>query len=385
MRFEDLVGQERAITVLRNALRRDRIAHAYLFSGPESVGKSTAAVIFAKALNCEAPPESRPCGECRPCQLIAQSNHPDVRLITIGRDSQGKQRSEISIDQVRQNPKKPRETPPPLIHDAYLKPALGGFKVYLIDPADRMTAEASNALLKVLEEPPPQVVIVLVTAEASSLLPTVISRCQQVSFQLVGSMAIERHLVSLGISPETAASLARLSGGRIAWAISAAQRPEVLAARKALLDLCVDLQSRGVPASLKVAEEIKVQAAQLARKSPGEPARVRDDLDEDTSEEPAEAGAGPVFGSDRALRAELPWCLDVMVSWYRDLLAVGQGSPLMNPDYEQALQEQVTTAQPQQAECAVEEILETKHAIQRNANIDVALESLVIELVGSCD
>ncbi len=374
MRLEDLVGQERAIAVLRNAVRRDRVAHAYLFSGPDAVGKSTAAFLFAQVLNCEAEGDEIPCGTCRSCKLIERSSHPDVRLVTVGADARGRRRTEISIDQIRQNPRKPRETPLPLIQDASLKAAMGPYKVYLIDPADRMRAEASNALLKLLEEPPPHVVIILVTSEPSGLLPTIISRCQQVVFRLAGSEDIEEHLLKLGIAPAVATSLARLSGGRIAWAIRGSRRPELLEVRKALLDVCADIGRHGLPASVRIAEEIKLQAAQLAQAD----SEIKQDGEEADSTPTAAAG-------DRAVREELPWCLDIMVSWYRDLLAIGEGSPLLNPDYEKALKRQLRPQLVAQSQCAVESILETKHAIQRNANIDVALESLVIGLVGACD
>jgi len=375
LRLEDLVGQERAVAVLRNALRRDRVAHAYLFSGPDAVGKSTAAFLFSQVLDCEAEGDATPCGTCRSCKLIERSSHPDVRLVTIGADARGRRRTEISIDQIRQNPRKPRETPPPLIQDASLKAAMGPYKVYLIDPADRMRAEAGNALLKLLEEPPPHVVIILVTSEPSGLLPTVVSRCQQVIFRLAGSDDIEEHLVKLGTAPAVATSLARLSGGRIAWAIRGARRPELLEARKALLDVCADIGRRGLPASVRIAEEIKLQAAQLAQ---------ADSENEQEGEGEEEATPAAATG-DRAVREELPWCLDIMVSWFRDLLAIGEGSPLLNPDYEKALERQFRPQLVAQSQCAVESILETKHAIQRNANIDVALESLVIGLVGACD
>ncbi len=338
------------------------------------VGKSTAALLFAQTLNCDMQDTKAPCGTCHSCKLIERGNHPDVRVVGIRADSQGRRRTEISIDQIRQNPRRPRETPLPLIQDAYLKPALGRRKVYVIDPADRMTAEASNSLLKLLEEPPPHVVLILVTSEPSSLLPTVLSRCQQVVFRLAGRDEIEQHLLELGVRCPVAASLARLSGGRIAWAVRAAQRPEVLEARRALLDLCADIGTRGLPGSVRAAEEIKLHAARLARSAPG------------SEEEREDAEAEPVsLPGDRDLRVELPWCLDVMVSWYRDLAAIGEGSSLLNPDYETSLRQQFRPEVAPQAECAVESILETKHAIQRNANIDVALESLVIGLVEACD
>jgi len=126
---------------------------------------------------------------------------------------EGRKRTEISIDQIRQNPKETHETPRPLVQDAILRPALGRRKVYVIDPADRMNPAAANALLKLLEEPPPYVVVVLVSSQPAALLPTVLSRCQQVAFQLASPAAVEGLLCSLGADGATAVSLAALAAG----------------------------------------------------------------------------------------------------------------------------------------------------------------------------
>jgi DNA polymerase-3 subunit delta' len=374
----ELIGQARATTVLQNAIRRDRVAHAYLFWGPEGVGKSTAAVLFAQALNCLNDEASgSACGECQSCQLIARWHHPDVRLITTGAMREGAERTEISIDQIRQNPKKPRETPRPLIQDAYLRSALGRYKVYLVDPADRMSAEAANALLRVLEDAPPHVVLVLVTSHPSMLLPTVLSRCQQVAFQLAGTAAIEERLLALGTEVEAAAWLARLSGGRVGWALRAARQPEVLATRKALLDLCADLERQPVSAGLRMAEEVRLLGAGLAQAGRQE---APEEGDEEEAEEGLASGWRPV--SDRALRAELPWCLEVMASWYRDCLAAAEGAALVNGDFGTAISRASGSLPCWQAEAAIEAILATRQQIERNANIDLSLECLCLRLLG---
>lgn len=353
--------------MLRNAIRRDRVAHAYLFWGPEGVGKSAAALAFAQALNCTSQERhltGDACGECPACLLVAKGNHPDVRLITTPGDDQ---RTVIPIEEIRRD----------LVYDAHLKPITGRFKVYLLDPAERTAHLAIHTILKVLEEPPPQVVIVVVTSQPALLPPTVPSRCQQVAFQLVGTGAIEERLLAEGLEPATAASLARLSGGRIAWATRAAHQPQVLATRDALLELCADLDRQRVPASLRMAEEIKLLAAELAQASRA--ARAEEAAEEE-DEEPsaAEARALP----DRLLRAELPWCLDVMLSWYRDSLAAARGGALSNSDREEAIRASSVARDPGRAEAALEAILAARYRVQRNASIDLALEGLAAALVG---
>jgi DNA polymerase III delta' subunit len=362
-RLEDLVGQQRPVTLLRNAIRRDRVAHAYLFSGPELVGKSTAARLFAQSLNCEAE-ESRAtgeaCGECRSCSLIERRSHPDVRFLTAADETD---RSVIPIEGIREE----------LVYDVHLRPLAGRHKIYILDPADRTAHLAIQTILKVLEEPPPYVVTILVTSLPALLPPTIPSRCQQVVFQLIGTEAIEQHLLGLDVEPAAAASLARLSGGRIGWAIEAARQPGVLAARKAILDLCAGLHSRGLGSTLRVAEEVKLQALALAG--------ARREAQAPDGEDAEKTDATPRGLGDRDLRMELPWCLDVMVSWYHDVLSRPMdGSPL-NTDNASALGERADPEACRQAERAIESLLATKRAIQRNANIDLALESLSIGLI----
>lgn len=383
MHLEDLIGQSRAVTVLGNAIRRGRVAHAYLFWGMEGVGKGTAARLFAQALNCEEEVSANAgsaCGVCRSCLLISQGNHPDVRLITTTRTREGKERSEISIDQIRQDPKKPYETPRPLNQDAFLKPARGRHKVYIVDPADRMSPPAANALLRVLEDPPLHVVLVLVTSHASALLPTVVSRCQQVAFSLAGTAAIQERLEAEGMAPEAAAALAQLSNGRPGWAIKTAARPEVVATRTVLLELCADLGRQPISASLRMAEEIRQLAAEMVQ---GGEAPEEDEAADEEEAGPSRTRARGV--SDRALRAELPWCLEVMASWFRDCMASEQGSPVINADCAEAIRSAAKTLSCERAESSIGAILAAKQAIERNANIDLALECLAVELTGGRD
>jgi len=365
LRLADLVGQARAATVLRNALRRGRVAHAYLFRGPSNVGKSIAAGLFTQALNClddEARAAGEACGVCRSCQLILEGSHPDVRVLTT---SGNRETTVIPIKEMRDS----------LVYDIHLKPVLGRHKVYVLDPADRTAPQAIHTILKSLEEPPPYVVIILVTARPSTLPPTVPSRCQQVTFQLAGTAAIETHLVQLGLESAAAASLAALSGGRIGWAITASQRPEVLSVRRELLDLCLRLDGLSLPESLRLAEDIKGLAKELAE------ARSEAPEAEEEDEEESEGAAAGKPGADRALRAELPWCLDVMALWYRDRLAASQGAALVNPDYEAAIRSSLDSPGALNPTAAIELVLAAKLQLQRNANVDLALESLAAALL----
>jgi len=207
------IGQDRIINFLKESIERNSLAHAYLFVGPPHVGKMTVSIDLAKALNCSnAEP---PCGQCRICQRIGQGKHPDVIHIdkNAGRDPKDRKKAtEISIDAIREL----------MQRSANLPPFEGKFKIFIIDNADLMSAEAANCLLKTLEEPPPHVIIILLTAEEKMLLPTVVSRCQRFELKPIPAKEIEARLSLIdGMSAERRRLLARLSGGCLGWAMSA--------------------------------------------------------------------------------------------------------------------------------------------------------------------
>ncbi|EDP75425.1 DNA polymerase III subunit gamma/tau [Hydrogenivirga sp. 128-5-R1-1] len=161
--FREVVGQEVPVRILKNAVKNDRVSHAYLFAGPRGVGKTTIARILAKSLNCLNPKEGEPCGECENCQEIDRGNFPDL----IEMDAA----SNRGIDDIRA-----------LREAVSYTPIKGKFKVYIIDEAHMLTKEAFNALLKTLEEPPPRTVFILCTTEYEKILPTILSRCQRIIF-----------------------------------------------------------------------------------------------------------------------------------------------------------------------------------------------------------
>ena len=164
--FADIAGQEHITRTLQNAIRAGRIAHAFLFTGVRGVGKTTAARILAKALNCEAGPTATPCDRCAHCQEIAQGNSIDVLEID-GASNRG-------IDEIRQ-----------IIENVRYQPAKCRFKIYIIDEVHQVTKDAFNALLKTLEEPPPSVKFILATTEPHRLPQTILSRCQRYDFRRI--------------------------------------------------------------------------------------------------------------------------------------------------------------------------------------------------------
>lgn len=169
--FEEIVGQDHIVRTLKNAISLERIAHAYLFTGIRGTGKTSTARILAKALNCKDGPTTSPCNQCDNCQEIMRSESLDVLEID-GASNRG-------IDEIRE-----------LREKARFSPAKAKFKIYIIDEVHMLTNPAFNALLKILEEPPPYIIFILATTDPHKLLPTIISRCQRFDFRKIPTSKI---------------------------------------------------------------------------------------------------------------------------------------------------------------------------------------------------
>lgn len=205
--FKDMVGQQHIVQTLQNAIREDRLSHAYLFSGPRGTGKTSAAKILAKAVNCEHGPAPEPCNECSQCRRITAGSVMDVVEIDAA-SNRGVEEIRDIRDKVKYAPTEVRR------------------KVYIIDEVHMLTTEAFNALLKTLEEPPGHVMFILATTEPHRLPPTIISRCQRFEFRRVALEEQAAHLRRIcaeeGIEAEEEALkyIARLSDGGMRDAIS---------------------------------------------------------------------------------------------------------------------------------------------------------------------
>ncbi len=202
--FDALIGQEGLVRTLRNAFRSDRIAHAFILTGIRGVGKTTTARIIARALNCTGPesegkPAFNPCGLCQSCVSISESRHIDVVEIDAA--------SHTGVDNARE-----------LIGEARHSPALGRYRVFIIDEVHMLSRNAFNALLKTLEEPPPHAKFIMATTEIRKVPTTVLSRCQRFDLRRVESDLMMRHIQSIA-----EAEGARLDDGGLALIARAAE------------------------------------------------------------------------------------------------------------------------------------------------------------------
>ncbi len=222
--WNNIIGHEWAVQLLAGSIQHDRVGHAYLITGPDQIGKTTLARLFAQALNCEAELGKRPCGTCRPCKLIGADRHPDVRLLEPEVSRRGK--LSIKIDTIRS-----------LQQDLNLSPYEGRNKIAIIKRFDSANLNASNAFLKTLEEPPGKVIIILTAITAEALLPTIQSRCRVVGLRPLPTRIIEEGLMTRwGVNSDDANLLAHLAAGRLGWAVKASQNPSILQQRNIQLD-----------------------------------------------------------------------------------------------------------------------------------------------------
>jgi len=324
------LGQESTIEWLSRSIREGAVHHAYLFLGPEHVGKMTLALDLACSLNCQS--DTPPCGECHACTRILEWKHADVLVPPPANevDEEGEAEEDktagpsnsILIKQMRK-----------LDHMANLPPFEGKWKVILIEDADRMTVASANYILKTLEEPPEHVVWMLLARNENSLLDTIISRCQRIDVRPMAVPALATVLMErYGADDERANLLARVSEGRTGWAISALQDDSVMAARASRIESIIQLIRMGPTARFDLAREMDQQ-----------------------------------YRRDQKAVLET---LDVWTTWWRDLLMIKTGCAdmVVNVDYVNDLNEQ---AQSLTLELVRESI----------ANLDEARENLALNVI----
>lgn len=232
--FRQIKGQDKAIRILLNAIKHDRISQAYLFHGPEGVGKFTTALYFGMALNCIAVSDKRPCGVCVSCHKYLEFNHPDFTYIFPTPSQKTTNDGELKsqsineyLSYVEHKKKSPWEkfyfTGNPLIRKESIdnlqrkfefSQKEGSYRICIIEDIDQMNINTANSFLKTLEEPPPNTVVILISTKLQSIIPTIVSRCQLIPFQFLSNKTIEDLLTNLSlVDKQNARTYSRIANG----------------------------------------------------------------------------------------------------------------------------------------------------------------------------
>ncbi|MDZ4766566.1 MAG: DNA polymerase III subunit [Chloroflexota bacterium] len=248
-----LYGHDWAVEHLQRSIINGRARHAYLFMGGDRIGKTTLALAFAKTMNCEvwreqAPLDPRPCGVCSSCLRIDSGNHPDIARARHDPDT-----GTLRIEEIRE-----------VAGRLSLRPFEARFRVALFIDFDQAKPQAQDALLKTLEEPSRYAMLLLTTTEPELVLPTITSRSQVVRLRPVAVDDVRAALTDAGAPPSDADLIARLSGGRIGWALEAWRKPEVLQTRAQALDLLDEIIGGSRAHRFALAEDLAKEKSSLS-------------------------------------------------------------------------------------------------------------------------
>lgn len=325
-----VIGHDWAVDFLRSGLLKSRSRHAYLISGSASLGKMTLARSFAMALNCQADdPGARPCWQCRPCKAIANESDPDLLLAA------GEAGAPLKIDAIRQATRM-----------LALKPYAARCRVAVFPDFDQIAPLAQDALLKTLEEPAPHAVLILLASHIERVLPTIRSRAQHIPLKPVPTQLIAQQLIARGCAAERADFIARLSSGRMGWALAALGDDSVLAFRAEMIDLlCAVVAGRRLQ-RLKTADEL-----------------------------------GKRIGRDKAMLRRI---LEYWTSFWRDVLLRCCEAPSLpcNSDRSADIHALAAQLDISAAHAAITATRVTMSALSTNANLRLLLDALFLDYPG---
>jgi DNA polymerase-3 subunit delta' len=366
--WSGIVGQEDAIEKIVYSLDSDERNHAWLFAGPRGVGKWTTAKVLASALNCE----DKGCGRCIPCGKIMRDLHPDIHLI----EPEG---NFILIEQIDE-----------LLGAISLKNFEGRTKVIVIDDADRMTPEAANSLLKTLEEPPDDVVFVLVSSNLEAVLPTIMSRCRIVQFKSLPvddtiSFLMERH----ALSRDEAELITRLSGGILGVAMSFATSPAKKERRMVVLGVAQRVDRVDLARISFMAEDFLRETKRPLDELKARQKREFEELIKQMGQNDIPAGIKKRL--EQRHKREIGHeehqgfldVLGVLASWYRDIMLLhetGREDLLTNRDQILLVKEHTDTLTSAEACACLDAIERTRQYSRFNVNMQLAFETMLFKI-----
>jgi DNA polymerase-3 subunit delta' len=323
MRFDLIQGQDGPISILNKALQSGRVPTAYLFTGPPGCGRMTTALATAASLNCASGPPS--CGICPSCRLYAAGNHPDLHLIA---PVQGKRI--IVIEQVREQ----------ILGRAYLKPMNGATSTFIVDDAHLMNANAANAFLKTLEEPPVASHFILIAPDRDSVLPTIASRCQILSFRPLSRKVLEGLLLRKGIESMDAGLLAAMARGSMERALDY-HSGEALQSMAEEFEPLTSLNDQGSGRLLDLSQR---------------------------------------WGKNREEALKV---LEFMAQWYRDILVLAEGTDedqVIHTAHIPTLKEAAGRMSGPCLAAVLESVQDAREALESNANVQLTLDNLLLKV-----
>lgn len=318
--FNNIIGQEQMIEHFKSAIEMDKVSHAYIIQGDYDSGKKLMASVFAKALQCEQK-GTEPCNHCTSCLQADTGNQPDIIYVSHEKPNS------IGIHDVREQ----------INGSIGIKPYSSDYKIYIVDEAEKMTAEAQNALLKTIEEPPAYAVIFLLTTNLGKLLPTILSRCVVLNIQPVKDELIKRHLLSLGVEERQAEFCTAFSMGNVGKAIRVATSEEF----NEIKNDCVHM--------LKYAKDMQVyELIQAVKELTKYKLQIYD-------------------------------YLDFMLMWYRDVLllkATGNANSLIYQEEYSSIRDRGNQSSYEGIQKIIEEIEKAKVRLRANVNFELTIELL---------
>lgn len=324
--FKDIIGQESIKKHLQTAIKTGNLSHAYIINGKYGSGRQTIASALAKTIQCQSKTDDTDaCGVCTSCKQAESHNHPDIKYITHDKTS-------ISVNDIREQ----------LNNDISIKPYSSEYKIYIIPDANKMTEQAQNALLKTIEEPPVYAIIILLTENCDSLLPTIRSRCVTLTMNPVEKDKICTYLENkFQLEPEQAQIAANYCQGNIGKAIRFASSSDFIEMKNQVLKLLKNLDSMDIASIIDTIKEFSTH---------------KNDIND---------------------------YLDLMLLWYRDVLmfkVTKDANLLLYSDEYSAISEQATKRDYENIENIIAAIDKAKVRLKANVNFDVTIELMILAM-----
>ena len=324
--FKDIIGQESIKKHLQTAIKTGNLSHAYIINGEYGSGRQTIASALAKTIQCQSKTDDTDaCGVCTSCKQAESHNHPDIKYITHDKTS-------ISVNDIREQ----------LNNDISIKPYSSEYKIYIIPDANKMTEQAQNALLKTIEEPPVYAIIILLTENCDSLLPTIRSRCVTLTMNPVEKDKICTYLENkFQLEPEQAQIAANYCQGNIGKAIRFASSSDFIEMKNQVLKLLKNLDSMDIASIIDTIKEFSTH---------------KNDIND---------------------------YLDLLLLWYRDVLmfkVTKDANLLLYSDEYSAISEQATKRDYENIENIIAAIDKAKVRLKANVNFDVTIELMILAM-----